>query len=82
MLVRICTALANGLISQWLPNDPKEEKAETMSVAEIHCRTSKTSKSKQNAFSAKTKSIAVIISPDALPDVKKALEVNPLVDVF
>ena len=74
MLVNVCKALAYGLLAPWIPQPPKEEKPEATSVA-VEDKSPRGKAAKAVPASNKTKVNGVTISPDAGPDVKKAVEV-------
>lgn len=71
MMVNICNALANGLLQPWLPVQSKDSEKQELSV------TDKSEKKdvKGMKVSKFQKSPTVSISIDALPDIKKAIEV-------
>ncbi|GFS07539.1 cilia- and flagella-associated protein 46 [Elysia marginata] len=72
MLVNICNALAQGLIRPWIPEPPKDVEK----LSEAGDPLSPKSKNKAAALPAsKSKSLVVNISNDAMPDLKKAIEV-------
>ncbi|XP_071090002.1 cilia- and flagella-associated protein 46-like [Haliotis cracherodii] len=76
MLVNICNALSTGLIKPWIPEPPPREGYEgTMSPTPGDKSPSK-SKGKSAVTGNKSKTpYTVTISPDAMPDLKKAIEV-------
>ena len=72
MLVNICNALAQGLIRPWIPEPPKDEKQ-----SEMGDLLSPKGKAKAAAPApSKSKSSSISISNDAMPDLKKAIEVS------
>ncbi|GFO25849.1 cilia- and flagella-associated protein 46-like [Plakobranchus ocellatus] len=71
MLVNICNALAQGLIRPWIPDSPKDAE----SKSDIDDPLSPKGKSKAAAAPAKSKTAGISISVDAMPDLKKAIEV-------
>ncbi|RUS85833.1 hypothetical protein EGW08_006385 [Elysia chlorotica] len=72
MLVNICNALAQGLIQPWLPDAPKDAEKQS----EMGDPLSPKGKNKAPAAAtSKSKSSVINISNDALPDLKKAIEV-------
>ena len=79
MLVNVCKALAYGLLLPWIPQPPKEEKPEAASVAAVEEKSPRSKAAKAPQASNKAKSNSISISPDAGPDVKKAVEVGTLV---
>ncbi|KAK7109057.1 hypothetical protein V1264_013170 [Littorina saxatilis] len=72
LLVNICKALACGLIAPWIPQPSKGDKSEAVSVADSK---SPRSKAKAQTGAKGSKPNGLGISPDAGPDVKKAVEV-------
>ncbi|XP_035825239.1 cilia- and flagella-associated protein 46 [Aplysia californica] len=73
MLVNICNALAQGLIRPWLPQPPKEVEKGTSEAGDPLSPKGKGGKGAPTP--AKTKSPGISISPEATPDLKKAIEV-------
>ncbi|XP_041369926.1 cilia- and flagella-associated protein 46-like [Gigantopelta aegis] len=74
MLVNICNALAFGLLKPWLP--PKEEPAMAVVAAASPSPRDKSPRSRAKPVTATGKPKATVtISPDAMPDLKKAIEV-------
>ena len=73
MLVNICNALAQGLIRPWIPESPKDAEKQS----EIGDPLSPKGKNKAPVPAAsKSKSSNITISSDAMPDLKKAIDVN------
>ena len=76
MLVNVCKALAYGLLAPWIPPPPKEDKSEGSPASmEVVDKISHGKILKVVPPPNKAKVSGVIISPDAGPDVKKAVEV-------
>ena len=79
MLINICNALCVGLIKPWLPQPPKTKDLvkDKMSDAGDALDSPKGKGGKAAAAPAKkTATIAITISSDAMPDLKKAIEVK------
>ena len=75
MLVNICNALAFGLLKPWIP--PKEEPGLAVVSASPSPRDNKSPRGRGKSVAAASKpKQAVTISPDAMPDLKKAIEVK------
>lgn len=74
LLVNICNALALGLTQPWLPVTPKEP-ALPASPSKSPVRAPSAKKKGGPAPPAAAATAKVTISPDATPDLKKALEV-------
>lgn len=74
MLVNVCSSLAYGLMKPWFPDGPKEVdiSSPTPSVSPASKKGSKSTKDTKN----KSAAIPISISPEALPDLKKAIEVG------
>lgn len=75
MLVNICNALAQGLLRPWIPQSLTKETEKAQSEAgDIVSPKGKGAKAPA-AVPSKAKSPGIAISPDAMPDLKKAIEV-------
>ncbi|CAC5380788.1 Cilia- and flagella-associated protein 46 [Mytilus coruscus] len=74
MLVNVCGALAFALMKPWIPDGPKEPElpSPTPSQSPASKKGGKAPKDAKNKPSSTTQ---ISISPDALPDLKKAIEV-------
>ena len=74
MLVNVCSSLAYALMKPWYPDGPKEVdvSSPTPSISPGSKKGSKATKDTKN----KSAAIQISINPEALPDLKKAIEVG------
>ncbi len=82
MLVNICDALAMGLMQPWIPEPPPKESASQSTSPLPGEKSPSKSKGKSVAAASKTKTpFAPTVSPDAMPELKKAIEVSRTIRV-
>ncbi|XP_055900491.1 cilia- and flagella-associated protein 46-like isoform X3 [Biomphalaria glabrata] len=80
MLVNICNALANGYMKNWIPKRVEPEKLEIKAELEIPIQSAKGKSAKGVQIATKVSKTASLatVSPEALVDLKKAIEVCDL----
>ncbi|CAG2203029.1 Cilia- and flagella-associated protein 46 [Mytilus edulis] len=74
MLVNVCGALAFALMKPWIPDGNKEPELPSPTPSQSPA-SKKGSKAPKDAKNKPTSTTQISISPDALPDLKKAIEV-------
>ena len=76
LLVNICNALALGMLQPWIPPPPSKDAVVPTGPEDPPVRGSAKKKGAAAAGNNKKPAATVTISPDAQPDLKKAIEVG------
>ena len=74
MLVNVCGALAYALMKPWFPDSPKEPDSAASPAPSQSPVSKKGSKATKDA-KTKPSTTQITINPEALPDLKRAIEV-------